>query len=138
MGVLAIVTLLDFSTIKVCPVNLDGTFNTCVTATPSIGNLRGPAINNAGTNFYVASDNGNVYLCPTDPVDGNIGTCIVAGNFPNNPTAVGLNPANTFAYVGDASNFVSVCPINSNGTFGTCIVQTDSTFSQIESIAVGY
>ena len=121
-----------------CPINADGTFGTCTTSGTGIGNLSYPAINSAGTNLYVVSDDNNVYVCPTDPTDGIVGTCVAAGNFPNGPLGVGINPANTISYVTDSNNEVSVCPINSDGTFGTCTVQTDSTLGDTKGVAVGF
>lgn len=119
--------------VTVCDISVDGlTFSNCVNKTGDNGSIafNGPAgvvLNNTGDMIYIGEYSGtNVYACSTTPNGAAtyFDSCFVAKTGLGNLNGIALDGPNKTAYLANFGS-VYVCPINSDGTFGTCTLNSD-------------
>lgn len=131
----AYITSYNTSSIKICPINSNGTFGTC-TNSGNFTTTTAIAVNKTSTFLYVL-DNTFINYCALNQ-DGSLGTCtaVNSGSF-SGGTSIAINPTGTGLYVADAAN-VFYCPINSNGSVGSCTgLGTTNNGQQISLINPG-
>jgi DNA-binding beta-propeller fold protein YncE len=116
------ITTTNGGSVSVCPVNTDGTFGSCTTATTgTLDDPFGIALNPANTFAYVTQlRRDNVLVCPI--TGGTLGTCSDTGGTGfDAPYSMAINNAGTIAFiVNKNSDSIYRCTINPDGTFARC------------------
>lgn len=138
----------DLSTdLYICPIQADGSLGSCTISTGNgtFNTMLGVALNADYSSLYTANyADGVDYSVSSCPLNGNtVGTCIAnEGNSTfdfSAYTVSGLSSGtNSSVYIPNCgNNTVSVCPLASNGSFGTCSVNNDSSFNVPSALALG-
>ena len=116
------ITTTNGGSVSVCPVNTDGTFGSCTTATTgTLDDPFGIALNPANTFAYVTQlRRDNVLVCPI--TGGTLGTCSDTGGTGfDAPYSMAINNAGTIAFiVNKNSDSIYRCTINPDGIFARC------------------
>jgi DNA-binding beta-propeller fold protein YncE len=128
--------------VAVCTVN-NGSFTGCTNKNgdgiTTFSDIYSVALNSAGTLVYITEPySSNVYACST-----SFSSCmnVNGANTLNTPYGIVFNHAGTMAYVSSYNGPGSIyeCPVNSDGTFGTCVVHNPgSIFSYPSALTLVY
>jgi 6-phosphogluconolactonase (cycloisomerase 2 family) len=134
----AYITNGNSSILSFCPVNPDGTLQTCSPNThPTFNGTSSIALYTFASIAYVANYNNNTISVCTITSSGTLGSCFAISDPTfNGPSNISINSAATFAYIVNYNNStVSVCPISADKTYGPCTASNPGgTFSRPDAL----